>query len=321
VAEHYFHGGWYPRGGSGEIAKAFLAQIEGAGGACWINCAAEQILVERNRAMGVHALLRRGSHQEAWEIRAPLVISDAGVEATYQRLLGTPQLAPPTQKVGASAVTLYLGLKRSPAEMGFRGENHWLFDSINPEETYAARAEVGRGRSASGYLSFPSLKDPAASHHSAQVITLVDDALFAPWKHLPWMHRGPEYEALKERVAGELLDLVERYHPGFRELVAYRELSTPLSVEHFTGHTQGRIYGAPATIERLRDHRYGVRTPVRGLFLAGADAASLGIVGALLGGVFAAGASLGPLGVPRIFAAASRRAGTAAAPRLLPAQS
>jgi all-trans-retinol 13,14-reductase len=321
VAEHYFGGGWFPRGGSGEIARAFLAQIEAGGGACWMNCGAEQILVEGGRAVGVRAVQRRGSHEEAWEVRAPVVISDAGVAATFGKLLAAPQWLPPQQRVGASAVTLYLGLSRSPAEMGFRGENHWLFDSTNPEETYAARAELGRGRAAMGYLSFPSLKDPAATHHTAQVISMVDDGLFAPWKHLPWMHRGLEYEAIKLRIADELLDLVERHYPGFRELVAFRELSTPLSVEHFTGHAGGRIYGAPATPQRLRDHRYGVRTPVRGLFLAGADAASLGIVGAFMGGVFAAGAAMGALGVPRIFAAASRRAPSPKAPPLLPAES
>ncbi len=40
------------------------------------------------------------------------------------------------------------------------------------------------------------------------------------------------------------------------------------------------------------------------LLLTGADAVSLGITGAFMGGLLAAGAALGPMGLPRIFAAA-----------------
>jgi hypothetical protein len=47
-------------------------------------------------------------------------------------------------------------------------------------------------------------------------------------------------------------------------------------------------------------------TPVKGLFLTGADAGSLGIVGALMGGVSAAARIVGPSGLFPIIAAATR---------------
>jgi all-trans-retinol 13,14-reductase len=319
VAEHYFGGGFFPRGGSGEIPRTFLAQIEAAGGECRLNCEVDEILQERGRVAGVRAIIRRGSRETVEELRAPVVISDAGAAATYAKLLRSPEAAPRISGPITSAVTLYLGLSRSPAEMGFRGENHWLNEVVDPEQAFASRWDVLHGRAASGYLSFPSLKDPLATHHTAEVITLVDADAFAPWQSQPWMRRGPDYQALKERISSALLDLVERHYPGFRGLVAFHELSTPLSVEHFTGHAGGRIYGAPATPERLRDRRYGVRTPIRGLFLAGADAAGLGILGAFMGGTFAAAAALGATGMPRIFSAATKGppARRAPVPRLL----
>jgi len=102
---------------------------------------------------------------------------------------------------------------------------------------------------------------------------------------------------------------VERRYPGFRALVAHAELSTPLTVEHFGGHRRGLFYGIPATPARFLARRCGVRTPVRSLFLTGADAGSLGIVGALMGGVLSAAVAMGPLGFPRIQAAARRGPG------------
>ena len=50
------------------------------------------------------------------------------------------------------------------------------------------------------------------------------------------------------------------------------------------------------------------RTEVDGLFIAGADACSPGVAGALMGGVFAAGAVLGASGFPTIMAAARKEA-------------
>jgi all-trans-retinol 13,14-reductase len=57
------------------------------------------------------------------------------------------------------------------------------------------------------------------------------------------------------------------------------------------GH--GEIYGVAATPARYAVRALGARTPIRGLYLTGADVASLGIVGALFGGVLSASAALG----------------------------
>ena len=200
-------------------------------------------------------------------------------------------------------VTLYLGLRESPATLGFRGENHWLFDGFDHDALFARRNELAQGRAAMAYLSFPSLKDPLADKSTAEIIAPVDYEVFAPWRSRPWRRRGADYEALKETISEALLELVERHYPGFRDLVAYRELSTPLTVQHFTGALRGGIYGLPATPERFRRGWLGPRTPVPNLLLTGSDAAAPGIVGAMMGGVMTASYLLGPRGFPRIMAA------------------
>ena len=93
----------------------------------------------------------------------------------------------------------------------------------------------------------------------------------------------------------------------------YRELSTPLTVEHFTSHPGGRFYGLPMRPARYRSSPLSASTPIPGLYLAGSDVATLGIVGAMTGGVAAASQILGPLGFLRIMAKVGRPA--AARPR------
>lgn len=314
VAHHYLQGASYPEGGAGRIAQAVAARVEAAGGELRVNHEVEEILVEGGAAVGVR--VRAGKGAAPVEHRAPVVFSGAGADLTFTRLL-PPALretaAPPA--AGTSAVTLYLGLSRSPEEVGLRGENTWLFARADHDRIWAERNLLLEGKVGAAYLSTPSLKDPAAKAHTAEVITHLDIEPLADWREAPWRRRGPDYEALKGRITEALLATVERRYPGFRALVAHAELSTPLTVEHFGGQRRGLYYGIPATPERFRGRRCGVRTPVRNLYLTGADAASLGIGGALMGGVLSAALAMGPLGMGRIQAAARRGPEALPAPR------
>jgi all-trans-retinol 13,14-reductase len=76
--------------------------------------------------------------------------------------------------------------------------------------------------------------------------------------------------------------------------VVLRELSPPLTTALFTAHPAGESYGAPFFPGSLRQRWRSARTPVRGLYLAGADALFLGVVGAGMGGVAAALGAAGP---------------------------
>ena len=103
------------------------------------------------------------------------------------------------------------------------------------------------------------------------------------------------------------LDLIERHHPGFRDLVEYSELGTPLTFEHFTAAPSGSIYGYPGTPDKYRKPWLAPGTPIRNLYLTGTDAGLLGIMGALMGGVLTASRLIGPLGFFQIMRAAASR--------------
>ena len=142
------------------------------------------------------------------------------------------------------------------------------------------------------YLSFPSLKNPEAKSHTAEIIGLTDFSSFEKWDGTSWKKRGDDYEALKEEITSKLLAFIERHYPGFCETIDYQELSTPLSVKHFTGHPQGSIYGVPSVRERYLSNEAPwcqAKSPVEGLYLTGADVSSPGIAGALMGAMATVG--------------------------------
>jgi all-trans-retinol 13,14-reductase len=308
IANHYLDGAWYPDGGSGEIAKATSAVIRASGGELLANHEVTRIIVEGDRALGVEVNIKKGKEGSRAEFRAPVVVSDAGAWNTFARLLPNTVALPFRKDLespphGFEVVELFLGLRGDPRTLGFQGENHWIFSSFDHNEMYARRDELLDGRAAMAYLSFPSLKDPHAQRHTAEVIAPLSYRTLEEYGDEPWRRRGEAYDAAKDRITGALLDLVQSRHPGFRDLIEYSELGTPLTFEHFTAAPSGSIYGFPATPEKYRKRWLDPVTPIRNLYLTGSDVAALGIIGALMGGVLTASRIIGPTGFPQIMRA------------------
>jgi all-trans-retinol 13,14-reductase len=332
LTSHYFDGGFYPVGGSGNIFDSIEPILGKSGGRVLVNHRVDEIIIEKNKAVGVRATYTRGrdTNKSQLEFRAPVIISGVGAMITYRDLLPTADksdspsakaLAPAAlQKVhqyrdgildfdkrnpNTAHVSLYLGLKESPAKLGVRGENYWLYSSWDHNENYGGRnAWVEPGATAQmAYVSFPSLKDPESEGHTAEIITFVDIEQFAAWADKPWRKRGDDYNDLKDELSNKILDFVEQTHPGFRDLIEYQELSTPLSTVTMTGHHRGGIYGLPGSPERFDPEAspwVRVRTPVNGLYMTGSDALSWGVGGALSAGLLTGLHLVKPWNIPRI---------------------
>ncbi len=80
-------------------------------------------------------------------------------------------------------------------------------------------------------------------------------------------------------------EFVERNIPGFQSLVDFYELAPPLTFEYCSKHPEGAIYGIPLSVNRFENPWISVQTPLKGLYLTGADIAAPGIAGAMMGGV------------------------------------
>jgi phytoene dehydrogenase-like protein len=278
--------------------------IERRGGKCLIRHRVKRVLIENGAAAGVEVVHRKGGRDITDTYFAPVVISGAGAHTTYAKLIPRELAEPYLDKLntllpGNSGVSLYVSFRESPESLGFHGENYWISDSYDHDGDRESESAIS-GNPIACYLSFPSLKNPKASVHTAEILAITDYGAFKRWGDRPWKDRGEEYDALKEKMGEGLLSLVDRKFPGFRDLVDYQEVSTPLSVEHFMRSPEGAIYGLAGTPERFRQKWLGVRTPVKNLYLAGSDVYFHGLVGATMGGLAAAGAAIGPFGFFRI---------------------
>lgn len=310
IVGHYLNGGYYPVGGASTIANSIASVIEKYGGRCLVNHTVTDILLKDGKAIGVKALAGSGTRAKEVVYYAPVIVSAAGAYTTLCKLLPpcvAGLLAKEVERLSQdsfSAVTVYLALKDSPKTVGLTAANHWLFSSMDHDDMYRRAEQILDGRPAYCFLSFPSLRNPQATSHTAEIIAPLPYHVVAQWRERPWKRRGEDYEALKRRVAETLLSFVEAYFPGFKSLVDAWEVSTPLTIETFTGHRFGAMYGLPATPERYCLSGLRVQTPVPNVYLTGADVISPGIVGAMMGGVTTAAHLMGINGFYRIMTAA-----------------
>lgn len=227
IVDHYLRGGWYPVGGGGAIARSLRPTIEGTGGEVRAHARVRRILVEHGRAVGV--VMDSGD-----VLRAPFVISDAGAANTYGHLLGDAAPAhartalarfPPPYTV----VAVFLGLSGDPATLGVNGGNVWVFEGTDHDDPAKLAS----------YVSFPSMKDPLATAHTAEIISPVDANAFREWAGRPWPRRDAAYLDAKNAIADRAMGLAETAIPGLRALTAMREVATPLTFAHFDGTATG----------------------------------------------------------------------------------
>lgn len=309
IANHYINGGYYPVGGSSEIARNILPVIQQSGGEVFTYADVAEILVDDNRVTGVRMA-------DGTKVFSDLVISNAGLFNTFEKLLP----ADIAKKAGYTKrrkhvshsmphIGLYIGLKGTSESLGLPNTNFWIYKDEYHDKNLAAHLASPETDYPLVYISFPSSKDPSYQQRypgtsTIEIVAPTSFDLFEPWKDTDWGKRGEEYDVLKEKIATRLLDVLYQKLPQLRGKIDYYEVSTPLSTAWFSRYGRGELYGIDHTPERFNQVWLRPKTKIKGLYLTGQDALGCGVVGAMLGGLLCALAILGRKGIPlgkRIF--------------------
>jgi all-trans-retinol 13,14-reductase len=303
VAAHYFNGASYPVGGAARIAESIAPIIERNGGKVVVSAAVQEILLEYGKAEYGKATGVRMA--DGREFRSDLVISDAGARNTFQHLVRQPQpILKDLECVPSSLahLSLYIGVKQSARDLGLSGTNLWIYPSSDnrPCDHDTNLARFLQNPSAPFpvlYISFPSAKDPEFEHQhpgraTLEAVVFVPYEWFVRWEDSRWKHRNAEYDAFKQNLAARIQSEVERNVPAVAGKIDHAELSTPLTTRHFMNYQKGEAYGLAATPARFGLRSLTPHTSVRNLYLTGQDVSTLGVAGALFGGVMTASAVL-----------------------------
>ena len=298
IARHYLYGGFYPTGGSWQIAEHIIPKIQKTGGEVFTYANVKKIVVEDGVVTGVEMA-------DGHRIECGCVISSAGISNTFDGLLpketiknagyekDLPRVRPSMAHLG-----VYIGLRHTAEELELPKTNFWIY----PGNDYdAAVDEFVKNKDAPFpvvYISFPSAKDPdyLNRHPGTATIEIVAPAPYAwfeQWQGSTWGKRGDDYEAFKKELGDRLMRHLYDKLPQLEGKVDYFEVSTPQSTNWFSGYKRGELYGLEHTSERLQQDWLGPRTRIPGLWLTGQDTLTCGVTGAMMAGMLTTMAIVG----------------------------
>ncbi|KAM3926134.1 all-trans-retinol 13,14-reductase-like [Leptodactylus fuscus] len=310
LIDHYLRGGWYPTGGASEITYHLVPTIVKAGGAVLSRATVEQILVNNDkRACGV---VVRGKGMDPINIFAPIVISDAGIFNTYEKLLPPVVKSMPEiqsqlgrMKHGPGGFSLFVGLKGNKEELNLPASNYIYIpdnDLQKLDKQYsAASADDAPQILPMLYISSPSAKDPTHEERcpgksTLTALTFTRYEWFEEWKNKKVQKRGQEYESVKNAFAEAMLETTIQLFPQIKDKIDCYTSGSPVTNDHYLGASRGEFYGADHDIARMSPETViAIRpeTPIKGLYLTGQDLFLCGFAGALNAGLICASEILG----------------------------
>ena len=256
----YFEGFSRPEGGVRTIIGLLIKKLQDAGGEIRFKTAVSEIITKDGRAVGVNL----GGE----ELLAPVILSSIGYPETVRL---TPALSSEkSARVGAMTFleSIFVFDKKIP-----QTQNDSTIVFYNNAQKYAYRPASNYFDATSAVVCFPDNYE-IHKKEGEGVVRVTFMANYSQWREL----NRTDYDAKKDEVAHTALELVKKLTHGFDGKLLFKDIFSPLTIERYTWHLNGTVYGS---IDKTRDGT----TKVFGLFIIGTDQGFLGIVGSILSGI------------------------------------
>jgi phytoene dehydrogenase-like protein len=271
-------GSWgHAIGGMGAITQA-MAKAAGAHGVrIDVNTAVREIIVERDRAVGV--VLDDGTPH-----RARAVVANVDPQQLFQALLPREAVPPAVTermkrwKAGSGTFRMNVALSQLPrfSALPDPGDHHTSGIIMAPSLAYMDKAYrdcMARGWSSAPIVEMviPSTLDDSLAPFGTHVASLF-------CQHVaPKFADGSTWDQHRETVADLMVDTVEAYAPGFKSSIIARQSLSPFDLEQIFGLPNGDIFHGALTLNQLFSLRpmlgyANYRMPIPALYLCGSGA-------------------------------------------------
>lgn len=285
----YLEGFARPLGGVRPLLRVLLDKYRAAGGERRMACGVRRIVAAAGRAdalildsgetiTATHVLSSIGAAETAALLAAPAETGAAARadEGAAPAAGAAPAGAGPGRRL--AFVETIAVLDRPPAELGW-GDETIVFFNETERFDYAPPTLPVDVRS--GIICFPNNFEYGPGRALAEgSVRCTCLANYAAWAGL----EEGAYRAEKQRWFERIQASAQRFLPpcrppdGLARATVATDMFTPRTVERYTGHREGAIYGSPVK------HPDGA-TALANLHLCGTDQGLLGIVGAMLSGI------------------------------------
>jgi phytoene dehydrogenase-like protein len=225
--------------------------------------------------------------EDGTEFRAETVICNADPKRLAGMLDGAdvpPEFAQKLEewKTRSPVVKFNARLDKLPSWTAAPGKQ-WPAQATIDATGTMAEAQAAFERCAAG--------EPAVAFGEIYIQTGYDPSPAPEGKHLmsvfgqyaPYDIDGSDWDAARDGVAKQFIDLIARFAPDFPECLAEHEVLGPPDIESRIGLTGGNIFQGEVTPDQMWEHRLAPRTPIDGFYFCGAATHPGGSVIALNG--------------------------------------
>jgi phytoene dehydrogenase-like protein len=258
------HGGsWgYVRGGMGVVSFAICEAALEAGAV--VACGTPVAAVDPGAGVEL---------EDGTALRAPTVLCNADPKVAL-RLLGDAAPEPYRQrlrewKVRSPVLKLNAALRELPGWTAADGAGWPALGTVDVTDGLDAcqRAfdSYDGGELALGYgeIYCQTAADPTPAPPGGHLVS-------AFCQYAPYEPPGGDADGARARAARDLFALIDRFAPGFEELVVEHEVLLPSDIEARIGLSGGQIFQGECFPDQMWDRRLAARTPVDGFYLCGA---------------------------------------------------
>jgi prolycopene isomerase len=269
--EYLRNGSYYIKPRSQALSNALADRIKAGGGKILYGTEAEEILVRDGAATGV--VISGGR-----TLPARAVVSNASAATTLKKML-PPGVLPPAYakkldgyRPSISTFVVWLGLNKE-LRGKVKGYDLSIDSGLGPEADYRLAMSGGVEKVSVGVVLYDNVF-AGYSQPGTTTLKIICTSGFAPWRKFETDYRAGRKDAYikeKERWADILIKRVEKeVIPGISSMIEVKESATPLTNWRFTRNPEGAIYGFEQAMNNSYMNRIDNRTPVKGLYLAGA---------------------------------------------------
>lgn len=236
-------GAYIPTHTSHEISNAMVERFRELGGEVRFNCRAEQFLFDGERCCGVRT--------NEGDLMADMVLANINPDIIYGKMM-PKSLVPEREKklsaarnrnFGARMFAIYLGLNKTPEELGIKDYSIFLSGSADSEKEYASLRKMDTN-DYSIFLCY-NIANPKASPEGTSMCSFT--TMFAApddWNNIS----DEDYVKIKNRFAKKIIDKFEKttgivITPYIEEI----SVATPLTFARYLGVPEGSVYGYMTT--------------------------------------------------------------------------
>ena len=280
-----------PYGGAGQLISALVKMIESRGSQVLLNSEVKRIIVKDRKTTGVEL-------KDGRKFESKIVVAACDPKQTFLRLVGEEYLdGSVVSNVKRIKVANGIAMKADFVLEGLptyscnptSGVNEchtaatYISESVDTLEKAYDEYKYGYNPKAPGLMvALHTTGDPSLAPTGKHILSL--ETRYTPYE----LADGSDWDAVKEIVADQLIDIYSEYCPGVKKLVSKRYVASPVDWERDLNLPRGNFLHADMSMDQLFNRRPAIgigqyKTPIEGLYITGAGTHPGGGVSGLAG--------------------------------------